>query len=311
MIRYILKRVLIGILVVFLVTILLFLFMQLLPGDPISIMTGGGRVTPEKKEEIRVKWGLDKPIYLQYFYWLSHVMVGDLGVSYVTKLPVSLLVFSRIKPTLQLTLTSLILSFLMGIPLGMVAALKGGGKIDHVLTGIITFFYSVPTYWLGLMLMLIFGLYLKMLPISGGFTVQSLILPVVTLTLPSVATFARLMRTETLETLREDFVRTAWAKGLPVKRIIFVHVLRNSIIPVMTMFFLYLPWVISGAVIVEAVFAYPGMGQLFFHSVLRQDYSVIQSIILIIAVFTVVSTILADILTAFLDPRIRIRGKEK
>jgi len=310
LIRYVLKRIIIGVLVVVAVTILLFLFMQLLPGDPVT-MIAGERVPPAKIEEIRRSWGLDKPVYLQYFYWLSHVVVGDLGVSYVTKLPVSLLVFSRIAPTLQLTLTSLVLSFIMGIPIGMVAALKRGEGVDHALTGFITFFYSMPSYWLGLMLMLIFGLYLKILPVSGSFSSQSLILPVATLTLPSVATFARLMRTETLETLGEDFVRTAWAKGLPMRRIIFIHILRNALIPATTMFFLYLPWVVSGAVIVEAVFAYPGMGQLFYKSVLRQDYPVIQSIILIIAVLTVVSNILADLLSAFLDPRIRIGGRRE
>jgi len=299
------KKVLIGIPVVFFVSLFIFLLMQMMPGDPIRLIAGE-RVTPQRIEELRRSWGLDQPIYVQYFYWLSHVIVGDFGFSYVTRLPVSHLIWSRLSYTIQLTLTSLALSYVLGIPIGVTAALKRGTFLDNTTIGISTFFYSMPTYWLGLMLMLVFGLYLRWFPVSGASGFESMVLPTVTLTLPFVAMSARIVRTEMLDVLTEDYVRTAWAKGLPSRRVVLRHALRNALIPLTVMFFLDLPWIIGGAVIVETVFAWPGMGSLLYKSVVRQDYSVVQAIVLVIAILTVVCNILGDIVSAFLDPRIRV-----
>ena len=305
LLRYSMKKVVIGIPVVFFVSLFIFLLMQMMPGDPIRLIAGE-RVTPERIEELRRSWGLNQPIYIQYFYWLSHLIVGDFGFSYVTRLPVSLLVWSRLPYTIELTLTSLALSYVLGIPIGVIAALKRGTLLDNTTIGISTFFYSMPTYWLGLMLMLTFGLYLRWFPISGASSFESMVLPTLTLTLPYVAMSARIVRTEMLDVLTEDYVRTAWAKGLPSRRVILRHALRNALIPLTVMFFLDLPWIIGGAVIVETVFAWPGMGSLLYKSVVRQDYPVVQAIVLVIAILTVVCNILGDIVAAFLDPRIRV-----
>jgi ABC-type dipeptide/oligopeptide/nickel transport system permease component len=277
----------------------------MLPGDPIKLIAGE-RVTPERIEELRRSWGLNQPVYIQYFYWLSHVMTGDFGYSYVTRLPVSLLIWSRLPYTIQLTFTALVLSYVFGIPIGVVAALKRGTAVDNITIGVATFFYSMPTYWLGLILMLTFGLYLRWFPISGSSSLESMVLPLLTLTLPYVAMSARIVRTEMLEVLTEDYVRTAWAKGLPSRRVILRHALRNALIPLTVMFFLDLPWIIGGAVIVESVFAWPGMGSLLYKSILKQDYPVVQALVLVITILTVVCNILGDIVSAFLDPRIRV-----
>jgi ABC-type dipeptide/oligopeptide/nickel transport system permease component len=199
-----------------------------------------------------------------------------------------------------------VLSYVFGIPIGVVAALKRGTAVDNITVGVATFFYSMPTYWLGLILMLTFGLYLRWFPISGSSSLESMVLPLLTLTLPYVAMSARIVRTEMLEVLTEDYVRTAWAKGLPSRRVILRHALRNALIPLTVMFFLDLPWIIGGAVIVESVFAWPGMGSLLYKSILKQDYPVVQALVLVITILTVVCNILGDIVSAFLDPRIRV-----
>lgn len=306
LLRYSVKRVLIGIPVILLVSLFIFLLMWMLPGDPLELMLLGERVTPERMKELKKSWGLDQPVYIQYFYWLSHVIMGDFGYSIVTRLPVSQLIWSRLPYTIQLTFTALVLSYVFGIPIGVVAALKRGTIIDNIIIGAATFFYSMPTYWLGLILMLTFGLYLKWFPISGATSLESMVLPLLTLTLPYVAMSARIVRTEMLEVLTEDYVRTAWAKGLPSRRVILRHALRNALIPLTVMFFLYLPWIIGGAVIVETVFAWPGMGTLLYKSILKQDYPVVQAIVLVITILTVVCNILGDIVSALLDPRIRV-----
>jgi ABC-type dipeptide/oligopeptide/nickel transport system permease component len=298
--------VLLGIPVVLLVSLFIFLLMQMLPGDPLELMLLGERVTPEKIEELKRSWGLDQPVYIQFFYWLSHVMTGDFGYSIITRLPVSQLIWPRLPYTIQLSFTALVLSYVLGIPIGVVAALKKGTVVDNMIIGVATFFYSMPTYWLGLILMLTFGLYLRWFPISGASSLESMALPLLTLTLPYVAMSARIVRTEMLEVLTEDYVRTAWAKGLPSRRVILRHALRNALIPLTVMFFLDLPWIFGGAVIVETVFAWPGMGTLLYKSILKQDYPVVQAIVLVITILTVICSILGDIVSALLDPRIRI-----
>lgn len=307
MLKYIVKKVLIGIPIILGVTVILFAIMHSLPGDPIELIIGTtGRVSPERIEQLRKAWGLDQPLYIQYFYWLAHFLQGDFGTSFAFHQPVSKLIVERIPYTLMLMLTSLVLAYILGIPLGMIAALRRGSWIDCFVISFATFFYSMPSFWLGLMLILVFGLYLGWFPISGYTGPSSLVLPCITLTLPEVAVIARLVRSEVLEVLREDYVRAALAKGLPFRIVLYRHVLRNAIIPAVVLFFLYLPWTFGGAVVVETVFAWPGMGRLLYQALLLQDYPVIQAIVFIITVLVVVCNAIGDIVAAILDPRIRL-----
>ncbi|MEM2025439.1 MAG: ABC transporter permease [Desulfurococcaceae archaeon] len=307
--RYIIKKVLIGIPIVFGATIILFYVMFLLPGDPIQLLLAGERVTPEKLEELRVTWGLDKPVFVQYFYWLWRVVQGELGVSITTKQAVTYLISTRIPYTLALMLLSTILSYSIGVIAGIISALKKGTLLDNVVSITAITLYSIPSFWLGLVLMLLIGYTLRLLPISGYEGPQSFVLPALTLALPSSASIMRLTRSEMIETLNEDYVKTAWAKGLPQNRIILAHALRNALLPIVVMFFLNLPWLIGGAVIVETLFALPGMGRLLYVSIINQDYAVVQGIVLIITVLTVISNTLGDIAVALLDPRIRVEVK--
>jgi len=304
--RYAIKKILIGIPVVVLVTLLLFLIMKHVPSDPIR-MIAGDRVTKERVAELERSWGLDQPLYLQFFFWFGKMMADDFGYSFVTREPVSLLVWARLPYTLELTIPALVLSYVLGVPLGIIAALGRGKSRDYLAMGVSNFFYSMPQYWLGLMLMLVFGLYLGWLPISGPDAgVSSLALPILTYTLPLIAFSARVARTEMIEALGEDYIRTAWAKGLSSATVILKHALRNALIPVTVMFFLDFPWVIGGAVIVETVFSWPGMGQLLYKSIIQLDYPVIQAIVLIISILVVICNIFGDIVAAILDPRIRV-----
>jgi len=309
LLRYSIKKALIGIPVVILVTFILFLIMKSVPADPILIIAGD-RVPAARILELRREWGLDKPFLVQYFYWFSKIMTGDFGYSILTRQPVSYLIWARLPYTLELTVPSLILSYVLGVPFGIIAALRRGSARDHLTMAVLNFFYSMPTYWLGLMLMLVFGLYLGMFPISGASSPSSIVLPTITLTIPFLAYSARIARTEMLDVLTEDYMRTAWAKGLKSRVVILKHGLRNALIPITVLFFLDLPWIIGGAVIVETVFSWPGMGNLLYKSIVRLDYSVIQAIVLVIAILIVISNILGDIVAASLDPRIRIEPEK-
>jgi ABC-type dipeptide/oligopeptide/nickel transport system permease component len=302
--RYLLSRFAAAIPVVLGVTIIVFSILHLTPGDPVSLIAGP-RASVERLEEIRVELGLDKPFHIQYLRWLADVLRGDFGRSLSMKRPAAELIIERLPYTLELTVTALITSVLLGIPLGVASAVKQYTVMDHISMGVALFWLSMPGFWLGLMLMLLFGLRLGWLPISGSMGITSLILPALTLGLPQVGMIARLMRSEMLEVLREDYVKTARAKGLREFLVMYKHVLRNAIIPVMVILFLAIPWLISGAVVVETVFAWPGMGRLMYRAILIKDFPIVQGVILIIAILTVICNFLGDVVTGLLDPRIR------
>ena len=304
LLEYAAKKLILGVFIVLTVTIILFGIMQAMPGDPVELIAGE-RVSPERIAEIRAQWGLDKPIYIQYFYWLSRILHGDFGTSIVTKLPVSELIKARLPYTLLLTGSALAFEYIIAVPLGLLAALRWNTRVDRLLVVISTILWSMPNFWLGVILMIIFGIKLNILPLSGYSGLKSLVLPLLALSLPSLAGILRLTRSEVLEVLREDYVLTAYAKGLPNHKVLVKHILRNALIPVTVMFFLYLPWLIGGSVIIETVFAWPGMGRLLWKSIVVQDYPVVQAVIFIIAVLTVVSNTVGDIVSAILDPRIR------
>lgn len=302
---YIGKRLLLGVLVVLSVTVLIFGIMQAMPGDPVDLMIDT-RVSVERVSEIKAQWGLDKPPVVQYFYWLGNILKGDFGTSISIKQDVADLIMQRLPFTLMLTGAALLIEYVLAIPLGLWAAVKKGKTVDKVLTVSTVVLWSMPPFWLGVLFMLVFSINLQVLPLSGYSGPISLILPAVTLALPMLAQIFRLTRSEVLDVLEEKYVTTAYAKGIRDNQVLIRHVLRNALIPVTVMFFLSLPWLIGGAVVVENVFAWPGMGQLLWKGIAKQDFPVVQGIILVITVLTVVCNIIGDIVAGILDPRIRL-----
>ncbi|MGC2871722.1 ABC transporter permease [Ihubacter sp. rT4E-8] len=303
--RYIIKRLLIGILVVLFVTVLIFGIMQAMPGNPVDLMVDT-RVSAEKVEAIKAEWGLDKPPVVQYFYWLGNILRGNFGMSISLKQNVSDLILQRLPYTLLLTGAALVIEYLLAIPLGLLAAVRKNKITDKALTITTVVLWSMPPFWLGVLLMLVFSIHLNILPLSGYSGFASLILPALTLSLPALAQIFRLTRSEVLDVMDEKYVTTAYAKGITDKKILVRHVLRNALIPVTVMFFLSLPWLIGGAVVVENVFAWPGMGQLLWKGIAKQDFVIVQGIVFVITILTVICNIIGDMISGILDPRIRL-----
>ncbi len=303
--RYTVKKLCIGVLVVIVVTVLIFSIMQAMPGDAVELMVDP-RVPQSKVEEIKADWGLDKPPVVQYFYWLGNILTGDFGTSITTGQTVSFLILQRLPYTLMLTGVGILIQYLLAIPLGLVASVYKNGIFDKSSNIIMVVLWSMPGFWLGILLMIIFSINMGILPISGYSGAASLILPAFTLALPSMAQIFRLTRSEVLDAMEEKHVETAVAKGLTSKRVLIKHVLRNALIPVTVTFFLSLPWLIGGSVVVESVFAWPGMGQLLWNGISKQDFPVVQGIVFVIAVLTVICNLIGDIISGILDPRIRL-----
>jgi ABC-type dipeptide/oligopeptide/nickel transport system permease component len=303
--RYVIKRLLIGILVVLFVTVLIFAIMQAMPGNPVDLMVDT-RVSAEKVAEIKAEWGLDQPPVIQYFYWLGNILQGNFGMSISLKQNVSDLILQRLPYTLMLTGAALVIEYLLAIPLGLLAAVKKNKLTDKALTVTTVVLWSMPPFWLGVLLMLVFSIHLNILPLSGYSGFLSLILPALTLSLPALAQIFRLTRSEVLDVMDEKYVTTAYAKGIEDKKVLIRHVLRNALIPVTVMFFLSLPWLIGGAVVVENVFAWPGMGQLLWKGIAKQDFVIVQGIVFVITILTVICNIIGDMISGILDPRIRL-----
>lgn len=309
MLRYAIRRLVAGILIIALSTVILFVLLQILPGgDPINLITNP-MVTDDVKQELRVKWGLDKPAPVRFFIWVSNLAKGDLGVSILKGEPVIDLIGQRLPYTLMLMLPAMVLSYAISVPLGLLTAYKKSTFIDKgiVITSLILF--SIPNFILGVFLMRLFSINLGWLPISGYSGPASLVLPIVVLVVIEVASILRLVRSEVLEVTTSRFVETAYAKGLSTSQVLFRHVLRNALIPVTIRIFLQLPGLITGAVIVEILFALPGMGSLVLSSVMGHDYPVVQGIFLIIAVLTTICNIMGELVSAALDPRIKLAMK--
>ncbi len=308
MLTYSIKRLIQGVFVIIAVTAILFTIMQMMPGDPIKLISNP-RIPQERIEELRHLWGLDKPGVVQYFYWLYNIIKGDFGTSIISGQKVSLLIAERLPYTLMLTGPALIIQFLISVFLGLLAAYKRDSFFDKLIVNLAIILRAIPIFWLGILFIMFFSLKLKILPVSGYSGFKSLILPLSTLVLPYLAINLRLTRSEVLEVLRERMVLTAYAKGLNDQQVLFRHVLRNALIPATVMFFLSLPWIFGGSIIIESVFAWPGTGKLLWKSIVGQDFPVVQGIILIIALLTVISNTTGDIITALLDPRIRLEIK--
>ena len=304
-IHYVIKRLLMGIAIVLFVSVLVFAIMQAMPGDPIDLMVDT-RVSPERVAELKARWGLDEPAVVVYFLWLGKIFEGVFGTSVSMKQSVGDLIMQRLPYTLMLTGAALLIEYLISIPLGLLAATRKDKPADKALTVGTIVLWSMPQFWLGVLLMFIFSITLGVLPVSGYSGFSSLILPAFTLALPTLAQIFRLTRSEVLDVMRERYVMTANAKGLSSRKVLIKHILRNALIPVTVMFFLSLPWLIGGAVVVENVFAWPGMGQLLWKAISKQDFMVVQGIIFVITVLTVICNLIGDIISGILDPRIRL-----
>ena len=304
MLEYTIRRLFIGVLVLLTLSILLFAIMHSMPGDPIQLIAGD-RADPQKILELRAKFGLDKPVYIQYFKWLFNALRGDFGLSILASQPVSELIMSRLKYTLMLSGIAVLLQYILAIPIALLAAFKKNSFFDKFTVYSTIVLWSTPQFWLGILLILLFAIKIPLFPISGYSGPISLVLPVATILLTNIASGIRITRSEIVDILNEKYVITAYAKGLHEKTILIKHVLRNALIPTTVMFFLSIPWIIGGSVIVEKIFAYPGMGYLLWTSITKQDYPVVQGIVLIITLLTVISNTLGDVLVAYLDPRVR------
>ncbi len=304
MLEYIIRRLFIGVLVLLTLSVLLFAIMHSMPGDPIQLIAGD-RADPQKIVELRAKFGLDKPLYVQYFKWLFNALRGDFGLSILASQPVSELIMSRLKYTLMLSGIAVLLQYILAIPIALLAAFKKNSFFDKFTVYSTIVLWSTPQFWLGILLILLFAIKIPIFPISGYNGPLSLVLPVATILLTNMASGVRITRSEIVDILNEKYVVTAYAKGLNEKVILIKHVLRNALIPTTVMFFLSIPWIIGGSVIVEKIFAYPGMGYLLWTAITKQDYPVVQGIVLIITLLTVLSNTLGDVLVAYLDPRVR------
>jgi peptide/nickel transport system permease protein len=325
MARYVLRRLLGAIPLLLGIATLIFFVLHIAPGDPTAFLFGPN-IPPEVIEQTRRNFGLDQPVPVQYVRWLGAMMTGDFGFSLAQGRAVSSIIGDALPNTLVLTLTTLVLVFLFGVLTGVYQAVRQYSTGDNILSVAALFFYSMPSFWLAMMLVLIFALkahqwgWLLAFPATGITSVDHdflsfggkiadrlkyLALPVITLTLALVAGISRYARGQMLEVIRQDYVRTARAKGLPERTVILKHALRNSLIPVITLLGLYLPFLFSGAVYVEYIFAWPGMGRVIVDAILQRDYPVIMATSFIFAALTVIGNLVADVLYAWADPRIR------
>jgi len=312
--RYILRRAISLLPVFFLMTIIVFAIIRMVPGDPIDVMYGTEGMDEIQREALRQEMGLDQPLIVQYGGWLWRAMQGDMGRSYRYHIPVMELVLQRLPATLLLSITALALSVIIAIPLGLIAATRRNSWGDFSAMVFAILGISLPSFWSGIMLTLIFAVMLKWLPSINYISpldnpieaLRHLVLPAVTLGWSLAGTTTRLTRSSVLEELSKDYVRTARSKGLSEPVVVIKHALRNAMIPTLTMIGLQLGFLFSGAVVVEVVFAWQGIGQLLVESILSRDYPVVQGVILIVAAMVVLVNLMVDFMYTALDPRIRL-----
>lgn len=329
MIGYLLRRLLGAIPLLLGILTLIFFIIHVAPGDPTARFFNPN-VSPEVIEQMRRNLGLDQPLHVQYLKWMGSFLRGDFGYSFGQMRPISEILPGTLWNTLQLTLLSLLLIFVVGMLVGIVQAVRQYSVTDNVASVVALFFYSMPSFWFALMLLLIFSLKAsqwgwpfslpasQMTSVGAEFLpwgdrvwdrVQHLILPVTALGIGNAAGVARYMRGSMLEVIHQDFIRTARAKGLSERSVIFRHALRNALIPIVTLLGLYLPFLLSGAVLVETIFAWPGMGRLIVDAIFQRDYPLVMATSFVIAAVVVLGNLTADVLYAVVDPRIRSGGE--
>ena len=310
--RYLAQRLLASLPVLLVVAFLTFGILQFAPGDPAAVLLGE-QATREDILRLRHKLGLDRPIPLQFAIWMGHVLRGDLGESLFSGQPVTKAIAERLEPTLSLALFAIIIALLLALPLGVLAAWRANTWVDRAVMVFAVLGFSIPAFWLGINLIYLFGVQLRLLPVMGyqplsgglGPYLKHLILPSVTLGLISAALIARITRASMLEVLREDYIRTARAKGLGERVVLLRHALKAASIPILTIIGLAFAGLITGVVVTETVFAIPGVGRLIVGAVVHRDYPIIQGAILLVAASYVFVNLVVDILYSYLDPRVR------
>lgn len=317
MTTYIIRRLFLSLITLFIITLIVFFAIRLLPGDPLIIYMGkqaqSQMITEEGMQELRIKFGLDKPLLVQYFTWAGNLFRGDLGESINYHDKVAKLMGERFPITLHLGILALILTIVFGVLMGLAAAIRRGTWIDTVSTFLANIGVCIPVFWLALILIYVFGLKFHWLPIHGyespfeDFWLNSrqIIMPVFCMAIAGLSTTARLTRSAMLEVTRQDYIRTAWSKGLRERIVIWRHALKNGLIPIVTVLGMGIGSVFAGSVIIEQIFAIPGIGRLLVTGLYAQDYPVIQSGTLVIATIIVLSNLLVEISYVWLDPRIR------
>jgi peptide/nickel transport system permease protein len=312
MTAYILGRLAATIPVMGVVALVVFAILRLTPGDPAAIIAGDS-ATSEQLEQIRIQMGLDQPLHIQFTVWLGQLLRGDLGTSLISGVPVSGMIAERIGPTLALSLTIIVFSVTVAVPLGVIAAWKQGTLIDRAVSAGSVLGYSLPVFVTGYILILLFAMQLRWLPVQGFAPpsaglwpfLERLILPTLALGAAYVALIARITRTSVLEVMGEDYIRTARAKGANETSVLLRHALRNAAVPIVTIIGVGITNLVSGVVVTESVFNYPGLGRLVVEAVLARDYPVIQGLILLFAFVYILINLMIDLLYTALDPRIR------
>ena len=304
MTRYLVQRLLSALLTIWVTTVIVTMLIHLVPGDPVRIMYAQWQASPEQIEAVRQNLGLDKPVPVQYWMFLERVSRGDLGRSIQGDQPVASILATRFPPTLLLATTSLVIATTIGLSLGFLAAYRRGSIVDVGAMVAAIVGVSIPHFWLGMMLLFAFSLKLGWLPVAGS-DLRTLILPALTLGLANAAILARLTRSAMIDIFDQDFVRTARAKGLPRSVVLYRHALRAGLVPIVSMMGLQFAYMMGGAIVVENVFAWNGIGRLAIEAVFARDYPVIQGFILVFATVVVLVSVVIDILYAWLDPRIR------
>jgi peptide/nickel transport system permease protein len=312
MLSYILRRILSTLPVMGIVALFVFSLLYIAPGDPAAVIAGD-QASPADVERIRQSLGLDRPFLVQFGSWTWNIIHGDLGTSIFTNLPVAKMIAQRIEPTLSLMAITLVLTILVAVPLGVVAAWKAGSWIDRTIMAFAVFAFSLPVFVVGYVLAYVFALTFEWLPVQGYTPLsngvwpwfQNLILPALALGSVYIALIARITRASMLEVLQQDYVRTARAKGLGQHNILFVHALKNAAVPIVTVIGIGIALLIGGAVVTESVFAIPGLGRLTIDAILRRDYPVIQGIVLLFSFLYVLVNLMVDVTYTLVDPRIR------
>lgn len=313
---YIIVRLIHAVIVLFLVTALVFVIIHLLPGDPVLIYLSQeqyNRATPEEMEALRIQHGLDRPVYVQYFDWMGDLFHGDLGVSIYRNVSVNSLVGGALPISLYIGAISLVIGNTIAIPVGVICASRRNSWMDTTLTILANLGITAPTFLVGILMIYVFGVYLGWLPTHGytspfedlALSLRKAILPIFCMTVFPLAITARQTRSAMLEVTHQDYIRTAWSKGLTEKMVLLRHAMKNGMLPVLTLIGTSVGVVVGGQVIIETVFGIPGMGSLAVEALLNRDYSIVQAVVLIVATVVVLSNLTVDILYGWLDPRVR------
>ena len=308
--KFVLTRPLQFLPVIFGISVITFILVRLIPGDPARNILGT-RATPAALASIRAQYGLDQPIWLQYVYFLKNLANGEMGKSILYKIDVLKLIATRIEPTLALVVSSVVLSVLIAVPMSAIAARNAGRAPDHAVRIISTFGIGFPPFWLGLMLIILFSVDLGILPVSGygatiGDKLSHLVLPSLTVALSLSTVLTRSLRAAMIEQLKSDVATAARARGMPEGIVFWRHVLPNSLVPTINLLAVNIGWLIGGTVVVESVFALPGMGQLLVRAIFSRDYMVVQGVAMVFACATVLINFIADIVTVAVDPRVKL-----